>query len=464
MRTILDIDEDVFLPCYQHLRDSADDIVFLWGGRDSGKSVFVAQHLLLKCLSPEYFRCILIRKTAESIKDSQWQLMYDWAVRWGIDHLFTFKTSPLEITCNKNGNKFICRGCDKPGKLKSISNPSHVWYEEMNQLSESDYITISTTLRSDEGRVQEWCTFNPEAEEDYEDFWLYRNFFSEQYERGIYTFNKTVSVDLPGGQVVNLKYSSTHTTYHDNEYSPLDRIARAESLSTTSPYFYKVYTLGLWGKAEAKMPFCTHYKPEKHESTLAVFNPNQRITISVDFNIDPFAITFRHRWRDQYGPHCHVFDEGFIPGGTIPAMIDFVLSGPYVRYLPNCLLTGDFRGAERSLEQRDHASKFQQLARGWSLHTSQVIVSPNPLHTQSGNDVNYVLLYHPDFKIHPEKCKGTCRDMRNVQKDNHGSIIKLNRTDPNQRADFLDTIRYDIHNFEREWIDQHQRSQKRLGT
>jgi hypothetical protein len=225
-----------------------------------------------------------------------------------------------------------------------------------------------------------------------------------------------------------------------------------------------VFTKGLWGNPEARSPFCTHYDPAKHESLLAVFDPAKRITISVDFNLDPFAVTFRHRWTDRYGPHCHVFDEGAIKGGSIPSMINYLVNGKYVRYFQSALLTGDFRGKERSLEQADHASKFEQLRRGLSMSESQIIVSPNPLHTQSGSDVNYVLLFHPDFKIHPLNCKGTCRDMRNVQKDNHGAILKANRTDPNQRADFLDTVRYDVHNFEREWIDRHSRSQKRLGT
>lgn len=87
--------------------------------------------LLRKCLFESYFRCVLIKKTFESIKDSQWQMLKDIADKWGVLDDFEFKVAPLEIVCkNKQHNSFIARGCDKPEKLKSIANPSHAWYEE----------------------------------------------------------------------------------------------------------------------------------------------------------------------------------------------------------------------------------------------------------------------------------------------------------------------------------------------
>lgn len=300
MNPTIEIDEEVFLPCYRHLLESEADINFLWGGRDSGKSVFVAQKLLLECMKPEYFRCILVRKVFEDIKDSQWQLLQDWASKWGLDVYFKFNKSPLEIICLLNGNKFIARGCDKPSKLKSISNPSHVWYEEGNQLKEADYITISTTLRSSEGKVQEWFSFNPEAEDDYEDFWLYKNYFKNNYEKGIYTFRHTHSVKLPNGREFKQTYTSTHTTYKHNKYCTPERIARHELLKKTNPYFYKVFTLGLWGRKQAGGEFYKCYSPEKQIAKIKLrpgfenkgrdfpYNPKLPIHMTWDFNVNPY--------------------------------------------------------------------------------------------------------------------------------------------------------------------------------
>jgi hypothetical protein len=47
--------------------------------------------------------------------------------------------------------------------------------------------------------------------------------------------------------------------------------------------------------------------------------------------------------------------------------------------------------------------------------------------------------------------------MRNVQVDAFGGILKKDRKDVNQRADYIDTIRYLIHNIYYKWIEIHQR-------
>lgn len=294
----LEIEEDVFLESYRHLIDSNADINFLWGGRDSGKSYFIAQKLIIDCLSLPYFRCILIRKTYESIKDSQYQLLRDITDSWGISHLFSFKTSPLEIVC-ANGNKFIARGCDKPEKLKSISNPSDVWYEEGNQLNETDYITVSTTLRSDKGKVREWFSFNPECDEDFNDFWLYKIFFKDHCQNGELSFNGKHLIELPDKSQYELNYTSTHTTYKDNPFCTPERIVRHEGLKNTSQYYYNVFTLGLWGKRIAGGEFYKCYSQSKHlvdiksikgfEGGHIPYNPKLALHMAWDFNVNPYV-------------------------------------------------------------------------------------------------------------------------------------------------------------------------------
>jgi hypothetical protein len=94
------------------------------------------------------------------------------------------------------------------------------------------------------------------------------------------------------------------------------------------------------------------------------------------------------------------------------------------------------------------------------LRESQIQVPGNPLHSASRNDVNYILLHFPDYKINPVTCPNTCLDMRVVQCDAFGEILKKNRTDVSQRADFLDCERYGINTFLRGWIDSHMKLRK----
>jgi phage terminase large subunit len=71
-----------------------------------------------------YFRCLLIKKTYNSIKESQWQTIKDVVEEWGLSSVFTFKVSPFTIEC-ENGNRFIARGCDDPQSIKGVKDPSH---------------------------------------------------------------------------------------------------------------------------------------------------------------------------------------------------------------------------------------------------------------------------------------------------------------------------------------------------
>lgn len=183
------------LPVYRPLfttPNNQPDIWLLWGGRDAGKTHGLIQKAVWECLTADYFRCILIKKTYESIKDSQYQGIVDYLEENKLDHLFNLRTSPISITCKRNGNKFIARGCDKAEKIRGVSNPSHAWYEEGNQLDEQDYINVSTSLRTTKARIQEWFSFNPEAKGDYEDFWVYTYFFKGHSD---FNFTSTTTIE-----------------------------------------------------------------------------------------------------------------------------------------------------------------------------------------------------------------------------------------------------------------------------
>ena len=212
-------------------------------------------------------------------------------------------------------------------------------------------------------------------------------------------------------------------------------------------------------ETDAVNPFAFAYDKNKHESTEVLFNPSKQIIIRVDFNLNPFAVTFNHYWSDRWGEHWHVFDEGEIKNGSIPAMVEFI-KAKYGRWIHAARLTGDAMGNRGDISQRDNATLYKQLIRGLGMNESQLLVRGNPTHENSRSDVNYVLTHFPDYKIHPVKCPNLCRDFKTVQCDAFGEIIKKNRKDMAQRADYLDTERYGINTFLRQWIDRHQKYKK----
>lgn len=91
----IDIINEAFIP----LIDNKDRYIICKGGRGSSKSDAIAKKLIYRCLNENYFRCILIRNTYGSIKDSSYQTLKDIIIDLGLQDLFEFKIQPLEIHC-----------------------------------------------------------------------------------------------------------------------------------------------------------------------------------------------------------------------------------------------------------------------------------------------------------------------------------------------------------------------------
>lgn len=285
MGVVVNISKDKFLPCYQHLLDDKQffDIDFLYGGRDSGKSRHIAMQLVVSCLSEKYFRCLLIRKVLNTVRDSQFSLIKSVIEEWGLQSLFRFNGSRLEITC-VNGNGFFGRGLDDVGRIKSFNNPSHCWIEEGNQITNDDFAVILTSLRANQD-IKTWFSFNPECEGNYTDFWLWQEYFSHTAELS-FTWTKTLMVD---DEPVDYRVRATHTTYRNNPYCKPQRKALYESYSTSknNAYWYQTYTLGLWGFRRSGDTFFKCFEESKH--TGSVTFSKSTIHLSLDNNVNPYV-------------------------------------------------------------------------------------------------------------------------------------------------------------------------------
>lgn len=434
----VNIPKRAFLPAYHHLIHSTADINLLWGGRDSGKSHFIAQKLIAKCLSARYFRCILIKKTANTIEASQWQSIKDIATKWGVSHLFNFKTHPLSIQCI-NGNSFIARGLDDSDNIKSVKDPTDVWYEEMNQITLSDFITVATTLRSEEP-IQQWGSLNPECEGDFEEFWIYKTFFST-YKGDIYkNFTSTWTVDIPGEDPVAFTYTSTHTTYHDNPKCKPERKAFLEQLADLDPYYYQVFTKGRWGRRKIGDPFCFAYSRDKHIGATEL-NRNYEVKLSFDFNVNPITCGVYQDYNPEwiYGIESIKLDQS-----DIYKLCDYINE----RYR-GCLflVTGDATGQNTSALVQDGINYYTVIKSKLGLGQSQLKVpTVNPKVKENRVLVNAVF-QNKKIALHPVKCKGLIFDCENVAVNDVGDIDKGSRANPVKRADHLDNWRYFLNTF-----------------
>lgn len=429
----VEIPIQAFLPHYVDLIDSKYDINFLWGGRDSGKSHFIAQKLIYDCLNLPYFRCMLIRKTENSVRSSQYELLKDIIEAWGFEELFEFKLSPLQIICKVNGNKFLGRGCDNPQNIKSTANPSHAWYEEGNQITVDDFITVTTSIRAPGHKTQQWFSFNPECDGDYEDFWLWQMFFKGH---GTDFSHKWEFFNPVTEQYEVFTYTSRHSTYHHNPFCTGTRIVFLENLSKTQPYYYAVYTMGLWGRRQNNSPFAFAFDRAKHISNEKIsYNPKFETYVSFDFNRSPICAGI----YQYYDNTIWGVESIKLATSDIYKLCDYIMA----KY-PGALfmVTGDATGRASSALVQDGINYYTIIKQKLRLNNGQLRVpNTNPSLKENQVLVNAVLS-QINVKLDQDNCKPLIFDLENVRMLPDGSIDKSDRNDPTKQADSLDHFRY----------------------
>ena len=256
--------------------------VILYGSRGSGKSDYLAKQLVFNCLTHKYFKCILYRRNYNTIEESSYENLKQTIISLGLESLFTFRKSPLGIICH-NGNRFIARGGDDPHSLKSIKDPTCVWYEE-DVPNEVDFATITLTIRSGKAdALQEYFTINPEVEGDYRDNWFWKRFFKGQDEL---SYQTTTTVEVQGRKI-DYDVVVHHSTYQDNKWLPDAVKAAIEGYKDTNEYLYAIYAKGLWTMKETGGNFYKLFNRARNTADLQ-YNRELSLHISFDFNVNPY--------------------------------------------------------------------------------------------------------------------------------------------------------------------------------
>lgn len=172
---------------------------------------------------------LVVRKTYRTLKDSCFTEL-KWAIRrLQVEHLWSVKESPLEMTYIPTGQKIYFRGLDDPLKITSIATEVGVlcwmWIEEAYEItSEEDFDTLAESMLGDCPEhlfKQITLTFNPWNERT----WLKKRFF-----------------DIEDDDILAIT-----TNYLCNEWlSDADKKV-FEKMKVNNPRRYQVAGLGNWG-------------------------------------------------------------------------------------------------------------------------------------------------------------------------------------------------------------------------
>lgn len=285
----LNINKNVFLPCYQpYINDYQYRYNIYYGGRGSGKTRFCLDKLLIKGLK-EKRMILLMRKTTANCKFSVWKELKESVERFKLTQYFTFYESDYSAVCKLNGTTFKCLGLDIAEKIKGFSEVSDVLLEESTEFSKEDFELIDGTVRSVSYTLPLSITlcFNPVSKAN----WVYSYW---GFDTGITPPNTFI-----------LK-----TTYLDNPHLSQDYIKRMEHMKETNPTRWKIEALGAFVSLD-RLIF-QNYTVEEFDYTK--IKGELLVGLDFGFQVDISALTASI--LDEDNKTIHIFREWGETGKT----------------------------------------------------------------------------------------------------------------------------------------------------
>jgi phage terminase large subunit len=228
---------------YDEFFRSKQRYVVCKGSRASKKSTSAALKIIVRMMQYPLSNTLVIRQTAESLRDSCFAQLR-WAIdRLGVNAWWKAKVSPMEIEYIPTGQRIIFRGLDDPLKITSVTVKHgficFAWLEEAFEVSEDAFNRVDESLRGqmpDNYYIQWLITLNPWDS----GCWVKGRFF-----------------DTPDPDVLAMT-----TTYKCNEWLSDADMRMFDRMELTDPERYKVAGLGDWGVAEGQ--FFRQWRSDLH--------------------------------------------------------------------------------------------------------------------------------------------------------------------------------------------------------
>lgn len=230
---------------YQPLFTTKARYIDLWGGRGRGGSYSGTEYALFLITCPNYFRGYFMREVFADVRESLWRDFKDRiAENESVDENdFAFNESQMTACYLPTGNMIISKGFKKSSgnrtaKLKSIAGATHVFIEEFDEISESDFNQLDDSLRTVKGNIQVVRIFNPPPK----GHWIWKKNYTLQDHPDQTNF-KTFFVAQPKSDPSHL---SIHSTYRDNLQNLNESfVQKLLSYQDSDPDYYGIMVEGL---------------------------------------------------------------------------------------------------------------------------------------------------------------------------------------------------------------------------
>lgn len=166
-------------------------------------------------------------------------------------------------------------------------------------------------------------------------------------------------------------------------------------------------------------------------------NPLYPLIFSIDFNTSPLACIVMQEYKEGINHYINIINEIKIENAKTQDLINEI----NLRYTPIELSRAKFTGdATGRTETTANLSNWLQIQKAFNLGQRLEVPRANPSVISSIELCNFVFYRHKNVSIDP-KCKNLIYELKYTEADEKG-LVKKDRNDAAQRADFLDTLRY----------------------
>lgn len=203
----LNLKKDLFAPkFYPLLTDYSHRWEVYLGSAGSGKSYFITQKIIYRCLT-EQVRVLVCRRYGTTIRNTCFSLFKDILNKWKLTPYVKIRETDFNIKF-PNGSEIIFTGLDEETKLLSLNNIGVIFIEEAFEVPQAIVEQLNLRLRGKVKNQQIMMAFNPISKNS----WLF-DFCNNPPD----------------------SYLFIHSTYKDNPFLTAEYVASLEELYKRNP-------------------------------------------------------------------------------------------------------------------------------------------------------------------------------------------------------------------------------------
>jgi len=287
------------LPLYfDHVLDKQYPVVVLVGGRNSGKSFFMEQQVVMNINNKKKYKLLVIEDVETNIGAGVKNGIEERAEEFGLEKFLSSTKVPAEVTHRVTGNNVLFKGYHsevQQKQVKSLNEVTAVWYEEAENITYKQFKALRMQLRGGEPQDRQlFLTMNPIISDGFVNDTFFQSTPDKVVERfkdgrpKVFVNNINVELEHEGiTQVVTLECLVVVSTHKDNKYLTIEQRADIEELKETDPQMYEMLGEGKFVKPAGT--FFREFDPGIHVVEPFVIPEHWKRYTAKDYGLDMLA-------------------------------------------------------------------------------------------------------------------------------------------------------------------------------